>query len=401
MSSSFFVLGSSRMLLRAPDEILRAFERVVPAEPLGAWVPTFTIHVEAVGSSGDQWRFVLPDTTVAFGPMCPSRVAQSLLTQFTRLTILSHPDDWFIHAGAVAGPNGVVVAMAPSGTGKSTFTGRLLQAGYRYLSDEMAWIRPKTWEVLDYPKPIALDQTSLSLLGNPEGAVEVAGTAEWLLAARCFAPVDQRDRHSAVASTNATRRLGMLVCLTRGAGPRNPPVQVLTDADKAVAVLANQLSFMGHDDPLRSVCELLAEVPMVGMATDDLDAAVRDLATVAPTAAVAQLQSLVAISVPTDTENGPPSGRGRRPHRFAPFCTPQPVEPLSIAAFADGSAIVVGSRSGKYAVTNAAGARLAEALVRPRAIIDLAPDCDVSVRDAEEYFTRLGELCLVEPGVSA
>ena len=76
-----------------------------------------------------------------------------------------------LHAGAVRSPEGRVVVLAgASGTGKSTLTAALVRAGWDYVTDEAAGIRPGHLEVVGYPKPLALDVTSRSVVGLPPGS---------------------------------------------------------------------------------------------------------------------------------------------------------------------------------------------------------------------------------------
>ena len=73
-----------------------------------------------------------------------------------------------LHAGAVVAPGGTVMVLpATSGSGKSTLTAALVQAGWSYLSDEAAGVRPGSLEVLPYAKPLVLDAASCLALGLP------------------------------------------------------------------------------------------------------------------------------------------------------------------------------------------------------------------------------------------
>jgi PqqD family protein of HPr-rel-A system len=71
-----------------------------------------------------------------------------------------------LHAGVVASPSGrIVVLPASSGSGKSTLTAALVRAGWRYVTDEAAGIRPGGLEVVAYPKPLVLEGAARELLG--------------------------------------------------------------------------------------------------------------------------------------------------------------------------------------------------------------------------------------------
>lgn len=69
------------------------------------------------------------------------------------------------HAGAVRTPDGRVLLLSgPSESGKSTLVAALAKAGCDYMCEEMTGVRHGTLHALCYPTPLALDETSRSVL---------------------------------------------------------------------------------------------------------------------------------------------------------------------------------------------------------------------------------------------
>ena len=111
-----------------------------------------------------------------------------------------------VHAGVVE-VDGVAVAFpADSGTGKSTFTAALLQAGARYLSDEALVLHPGG-RVEPYPRPLFLAPGRAAALGLP--APTFRGPDEVAFAPGVLGPV---------AATADRPVLRHVVALVRGSG---------------------------------------------------------------------------------------------------------------------------------------------------------------------------------------
>ncbi|MEW6585573.1 MAG: hypothetical protein AB1442_08170 [Nitrospirota bacterium] len=73
----------------------------------------------------------------------------------------------FIHAGAVASKKGGIIFPAVSGFGKTTLAIRLVQKGYRFLSDEVACINVVQNRIEPFPRKINLTDESRILLRLP------------------------------------------------------------------------------------------------------------------------------------------------------------------------------------------------------------------------------------------
>jgi HprK-related kinase A len=66
-----------------------------------------------------------------------------------------------LHSGAVARGNTGVLLPGPSGSGKSSLSLALVQSGCRYFSDEIGVVDPDTSELLPFPKPVNIKNTSI------------------------------------------------------------------------------------------------------------------------------------------------------------------------------------------------------------------------------------------------
>lgn len=80
---------------------------------------------------------------------------------------LSIHDHLVIHAAVAAREDGRAVVMpAPPGSGKSTLCAALVAAGWRLLSDELCLVVPEDGRLIPAPRPIALKNTSIALIGG-------------------------------------------------------------------------------------------------------------------------------------------------------------------------------------------------------------------------------------------
>lgn len=92
------------------------------------------------------------------------QAVQNALAELTRLVLARSPL-LCIHAGVVAGADGLVVIPGASGHGKTTLVAALTQAGFPYVSDEVLAIDRSTQLVTPFPRPLALDARSCGVLG--------------------------------------------------------------------------------------------------------------------------------------------------------------------------------------------------------------------------------------------
>lgn len=164
------------------------------------------------------------------GPVVPdSRQLEELLVA-VNAAVIAGVRSFAVHAGAVAGRDGVVAWPGVSGAGKSTLTAACLRAGLRYVSDEALVLSDGS--VRPYPKPLSLSGWSLAavdLPGLPPGAAE--------------RPVPPAELGAAVAAPPLALR--HLLRLERRPGPPS-----LRPAEPgALALLVLEHSFNHYKDP--------------------------------------------------------------------------------------------------------------------------------------------------------
>jgi hypothetical protein len=102
-------------------------------------------------------------------------------------------DCQLIHAASLAWGDDGVIFPAASGRGKTTLALGLVKRGFRFLSDELAWLNSGSVWVEPFPRRVNVSDHSLQLLGlppEPEGRAfsREGGTREWALDATDVAP---------------------------------------------------------------------------------------------------------------------------------------------------------------------------------------------------------------------
>lgn len=387
MAVQRFALGAATVTLITPEWLSNAVSSVVGADATTETADVGrSIRLEPVDGAEGRWRLVVPDGEAVAGPLATADLVEAVLTQFTRQTVMSHGDDWFLHAGAVRRDGITVAAVAPSGTGKSTLTAALLQRGYEYLSDELAWLRPGDLTVLPFPKPLGLDERSRRLVGlDPTRSDD-----------RFVRIPEQGWRSSATGS-----RLGLVVSLVRRGAGVGPVAQPLTGAGQAAALLVNQLNLLGGPDPLAAVCDILSIAPVVKLAVDDLDAAVAQIDRL-----LGDLPDPVAVidhlDLPARRPSGPVAASRVGPRRaLGPFFRVDPAARVRGATFTDGSAIVLNCDSGQFAETDATGLRLVASAGSGRSISEVARSEQLPTAAAISYFEAMWAAGIVVPDLGA
>lgn len=170
-----------------------------------------------------------------------------------------------LHAGAVRSSTGELVLLpAPSGAGKSTLTGAFVAAGWDYLGDEAIGVRPGELTAVGYPKRLAIDPASRSVLGLPES--------------------DAGDIDPAELHPEVTRLAGDVSAVTRVVLPNyvEGAELALDDLDPPAAVdelLANTLNLARAGQPaLDALCDLAATVKVQRLIHSDVHQAVAHIA---------------------------------------------------------------------------------------------------------------------------
>lgn len=93
--------------------------------------------------------------------------------------LAAEPSLLHLHSAAVAIDGLAVLLPAVSGSGKSTLTAALMQAGWKYITDEQVTLRPVDGAVVAYPRPITVRRPVWSLfptiadvpVAHPDGVV--------------------------------------------------------------------------------------------------------------------------------------------------------------------------------------------------------------------------------------
>jgi len=78
----------------------------------------------------------------------------------------AHDFLFYIHAGVVGAGAGCVLLPAAAGSGKSSLTGALAHAGFRYFSDEVALIERRTFRVPPMPLAMGIKQSGWDLMAR-------------------------------------------------------------------------------------------------------------------------------------------------------------------------------------------------------------------------------------------
>ncbi|MEE8390531.1 MAG: hypothetical protein V3S14_07000 [Anaerolineae bacterium] len=115
---------------------------------------------------GDVWPLNDPGLLEGF-------VYQSILNTIVA-RVRSH---FLIHAGVVSWGNQGIILVADSTHGKTTLVLKLLQRGFKFLSDEMAALGRSDRYVYPFPRSLRIRPGTLELAGFPNPA---AGSPEWL-----------------------------------------------------------------------------------------------------------------------------------------------------------------------------------------------------------------------------
>lgn len=144
-----------------PDLVALADDTLGPGAPDGAPTRSFAVVENDDGSvslhADSEWRFAGRLQFI------------DQLTNAVNEYSYEASDVTSLHAAGLVSPSGrVVVLPARSGAGKSTLTGQLIIDGWDYLGDEAVGIRTGDLAAVPYPKPLALDRTSRSVLGLAE-----------------------------------------------------------------------------------------------------------------------------------------------------------------------------------------------------------------------------------------
>jgi hypothetical protein len=152
-------------------------------------------HLYAIASEGGSYplfRLYLDDEEV-FNAQQVHSVFAHLLWHINRQVIEASSSTYLLLHAAVAELAGRAVLLpASAGSGKTTLVAGLVQAGLRYMSDEVAAIDPRTGLVHPFPKPLSVEPGSWGALAalrpNVAEELEVFNVGQWQVRADDIRP---------------------------------------------------------------------------------------------------------------------------------------------------------------------------------------------------------------------
>lgn len=204
--------------------------------------PTTTIRVSAVDGS--------PCWSVAHGSIVSEceDLSQLLYVVDKTLTValqLRRPDLFFLHAAAVGTADGCILLIGESGAGKSTLCWAMCEAGFRYLSDELAPVNLDSMEVEPYPKAVSLKRLAEHSPALPNSAIDAVATIH----------VPANSLEGDVAG--APLPLGNLVFLSPQANAETPVLAEISCSEAAARLYANGLNQLAHEgDGLKAAASI-------------------------------------------------------------------------------------------------------------------------------------------------
>jgi hypothetical protein len=176
------------------------------------------------------------------------------------------PDLYFVHAAVVAFGGHAIALVAPSGFGKSTTTWALLHHGFKYLSDEIAPIDPRTLRVLPFPRALCLKNSPPRDYSLPSAVIATGRTIHVptgvLPNATITEPLSLDSilflRFIGKGEFPGLKRLGAAESTVRlCTNALNPLAHRDCGLDSAMAIVANARCYELLTGDLRSTCELV------------------------------------------------------------------------------------------------------------------------------------------------
>ncbi len=143
--------GSHHVVVRSASlhvttELRTVFGPMLVSEPVG----TPAGHLEVVPDAGGFRITGAPDAEVPRA-VTPGWAARELYHATVKLLMLARQDLVWVHAGVAAYEDRAYLFAGPSGQGKSTLVGVLVDCGWTYFSDEVAAIDAGTGTVHPFP----------------------------------------------------------------------------------------------------------------------------------------------------------------------------------------------------------------------------------------------------------
>lgn len=170
-------------------------------------------------------------------------------------------DLYFVHAAALEYRSKAFMLVGPSGSGKSTATWALLHHGCCYLSDELAPVHLKTWEVHPYPHALCLKDEPPAAYPLPKTTLQTSYTLH----------IPAEELPNGVGTHPAPLMAIFFVRYHPEASA--PAVRSISRAEAAAHLYANALNPLAHrGDGLDGAMELATRVAPLELLTAQLPA---------------------------------------------------------------------------------------------------------------------------------
>ncbi len=180
-----------------------------------------------------------------------------------------------VHGGTVRTPTGVILALPGTpGSGTSTLTAALVQAGCDLIGDSTIALRADSRYLVGVPQPIVLDPTGLELLGIDPPADTATGRAATAGGRRAVPAGRLRADAETLEGNNVGPVDGVVVTTfdPEAGGVEVIPSATAADALEALAPTAANLD-RSRTAGWRTLCKLCSEVPVVQVRHNDAVAA--------------------------------------------------------------------------------------------------------------------------------
>jgi dTDP-4-amino-4,6-dideoxygalactose transaminase len=136
-----------------------------------------------------RWALYFDDERVALSTTMEQAVGTLIWHVNREVVRRTSADRLLLHAAAAERHGRGVILAAPMENGKTTTVTGLLQAGYRYLTDETVALDPHTLLIDPFPKPLTLDRGSWHLFPDLKPpSTDHASTSQWHVPIRVFGP---------------------------------------------------------------------------------------------------------------------------------------------------------------------------------------------------------------------
>ena len=156
-------------------------------------------------------------------------------------------DLYFVHAAAIGHDEQCTVLVGESGVGKSTLCWNLCNAGFIYLSDELAPVDPESMAVVPYPHAICLKSDSKGSHPLPRQTIRTSVTMH--------VPVDALP----LPFARRPAKISNIIFLTHGSGEDQPVVEDISRSEAAARLYANSLNQLAHEhDGLAAAARLVS-----------------------------------------------------------------------------------------------------------------------------------------------